>query len=91
MSILKARLYEIEENKRLQEQAEKRKSQVGSGDRSEKIRTYNYPQSRITDHRINFSVHQLSAVLDGEIDPFIEELATEDEANRLAEAGFDEN
>ena len=91
LSILKARLFEIEENKRQQEQAEDRKSQVGSGDRSEKIRTYNFPQSRITDHRINFSVHQLAAVLDGEIDPFIDELASEDEAKRLAEAGFEEN
>ncbi len=90
MSILKARLYEIEETKRRKEQDADRRSQVGSGDRSEKIRTYNFPQSRITDHRINFSVHQLAAVLDGEIDPFIEELATEDEAKRLAEAGFDE-
>jgi peptide chain release factor 1 len=90
MSILKARLYEIEETKRRQEQDAARRSQVGSGDRSEKIRTYNFPQSRITDHRINFSSHQLDAVLDGDIDPFIEELATEDEAKRLAEAGFDE-
>ena len=89
MSILKARLFEIEENKRRQEQAADRKSQVGSGDRSEKIRTYNFPQSRITDHRINFSSHQLVGVLDGDIDSFIEELATEDEANRLAEAGFE--
>lgn len=90
MSILKARLFEIEENKRRAEQDADRRSQVGSGDRSEKIRTYNFPQSRITDHRINFSAHQLAAVLDGEIDPFIEELSTEDEAKRLAEAGFDE-
>jgi len=90
MSILKARLFEIEENKRRAEQDADRRSQVGSGDRSEKIRTYNFPQSRITDHRINFSAHQLAAVLDGEIEPFIEELATEDEAKRLAEAGFDE-
>jgi peptide chain release factor 1 len=91
MSILKARLYEIEESKRQAEQDEDRRTQVGSGDRSEKIRTYNFPQSRITDHRINFSAHQLTAVLDGEIDPFIEELSTEDEAKRLAEAGFDED
>ena len=90
LSILKARLFEIEEDKRQQEQDADRKSQVGSADRSEKIRTYNFPQSRITDHRINFSVHQLAAVLDGEIDPFIDELATEDEAKRLAEAGFEE-
>lgn len=90
LSILKARLYEIEANKRQEEQAANRRSQIGSGDRSEKIRTYNFPQSRITDHRINFSSHQLAAVLDGEIDSFIEELATEDEAKRLADAGFDD-
>ena len=89
LSILKARLFEIEETKRRQEQADDRRSQVGSGDRSEKIRTYNFPQSRITDHRINYSSHQLAAVLDGDIDSFIEELATEDEANRLADAGFE--
>ncbi len=89
LSILKARLFEIEEENRRQEQDADRRSQVGSGDRSEKIRTYNFPQSRITDHRINFSSHQLSGVLDGELDPFIEELATEDEAKRLAAAGFE--
>jgi peptide chain release factor 1 len=90
LSILKARLFEIEENKRSQEQAADRKSQIGSGDRSEKIRTYNFPQSRITDHRINYSSHQLAGVLDGEIDDFIEELSIEDEAKRLAEAGFED-
>lgn len=90
MSILKAKLYEIEETRRRDEQDADRRSQIGSGDRSEKIRTYNFPQSRITDHRINFSAHQLAAVLDGQIDSIIEELATEDEAKRLAEAGFDE-
>ena len=90
MSILKARLFEIEQSKRQAELDADRRSQVGSGDRSEKIRTYNFPQSRITDHRINFSAHQLASVLDGEIDPFIEELATEDEAKRLAEAGFED-
>ncbi len=90
LSILKARLFEIEENKRSQEQAADRKSQIGSGDRSEKIRTYNFPQSRITDHRINYSSHKLAVVLDGEIYEFIEELSTEDEAKRLAEAGFED-
>jgi peptide chain release factor 1 len=90
LSILKAKLFEIEESRRREKQEADRRSQVGSGDRSEKIRTYNFPQSRITDHRINFSVHQLAAVLDGEIDSFIEELSTEDEAKRLAAAGFDE-
>lgn len=89
MSILKARLFELEEQKRREEQEEARRSQVGTGDRSEKIRTYNFPQNRVTDHRINYSSHQLEAVLDGEIDEFIEELSTEDEAKRLAEAGLE--
>ena len=89
MSILKARLYEIEEQKRREKQEAVRRSQVGSGGRSEKIRTYNFPQNRVTDHRINYSSHQLDAILDGEIDDFIEELSTEDEAKRLAEAGLE--
>jgi len=59
---------------------------VGSGERAEKIRTYNYPQSRVTDHRINVSSHNLDAVLEGEIDIFIDELALRDEAERLAES-----
>ena len=90
MSILKARLYEIEEEKQRSEQAANRRSQVGSGERSEKIRTYNFPQSRVTDHRVNISSYDLSAVMDGEIDDFIDELITRDEAERLAEAGLDE-
>jgi peptide chain release factor 1 len=89
MSILKARLYEIEETKRREEQDQARRSQVGTGERSEKIRTYNFPQSRITDHRINYSSHQLSSVLDGELGEFIDVLSTEDETKRLAEAGLD--
>ncbi len=89
MSILKARLYEIEEQKRREKQEAVRRSQVGSGERSEKIRTYNFPQNRVTDHRINYSSHQLDAILDGEFDEFIEELSTEDEAKRLAEAGLE--
>jgi peptide chain release factor 1 len=88
-SILKARLYEIEEEKRRAEIDADRRSQVGSGDRSEKIRTYNFPQSRVTDHRINLSTYNITAVMDGEIDQFIDELSTRDEAERLAEAGLD--
>ncbi len=84
MSILKARLYEIEEARRRAEVEQARRAQVGSGERSEKIRTYNFPQSRVTDHRINKSVYNLPAVLDGELDDFIDELATRDEAQRLA-------
>ncbi len=89
MSILKARLFEIEETKRRDEQDATRRSQIGSGGRSEKIRTYNFPQSRVTDHRINYSSYNLSAILDGDIGDFVEELATEDEANRLAAAGLE--
>lgn len=88
MSILRARLYEIELEKRRQEREETRRSQVGSGERSEKIRTYNYPQSRITDHRINVSAYNLAAIMDGDIDAFIDELATRDEAERLAAVGM---
>jgi peptide chain release factor 1 len=84
MSILKARLYEIEEQKRQEEQAAARRSQVGTGERSEKIRTYNFPQSRVTDHRINISSYNLSGVLDGDIDEFIQELSLKDEAEKLA-------
>jgi peptide chain release factor 1 len=89
MSILKARLYELEEAKRRAEIEENRRTQIGTGERSEKIRTYNFPQSRVTDHRINVSSYNLAGVLDGDIDDFIEELATRDEAERLAEAGLD--
>jgi len=88
MSILRARLYEIEEEKRRNEIDSERRSQIGSGDRSEKIRTYNYPQSRVTDHRINISSYNLPVVMDGDIDEFIDELATRNEAERLAAAGL---
>jgi peptide chain release factor 1 len=87
MSILRARLYEIEEEKRLKAQESARRSQVGTGERSEKIRTYNYPQSRVTDHRINLSSYNLPAVLEGGLDEFIEELALREETERLAMVG----
>jgi peptide chain release factor 1 len=90
MSILRARLYEIEEEKRQAEIDQDRRSQVGTGERSEKIRTYNYPQSRVTDHRINLSSYNLPTVMDGEIDLFIDELATREEADRLAAAGLND-
>ncbi len=84
MSILKARLYEIEEGKRQEEEAATRRSQIGTGERSEKIRTYNYPQNRVTDHRVNISSYNLNGVLDGDIDEFIEELTLVDESEKLA-------
>ncbi len=84
MAILRARLYEMEEEKRRSAQEEARRSQVGTGERSEKIRTYNYPQSRVTDHRINHSSYNLAGVMEGAIEEFIEELTTRDEAERLA-------
>jgi peptide chain release factor 1 len=87
MSILRARLYEIEEEKRRSEIDETRRSQVGTAERAEKIRTYNYPQSRVTDHRINLTSYNLPNILEGNIDMFIDELATRDEAERLATAG----
>ena len=87
MGILRARLFEIEEEKRRQERDDNRRSQVGTGDRSEKIRTYNYPQSRVTDHRINISSFNLPAVMAGDIDLFIDELALRDETERLASSG----
>ena len=85
MSVLKARLYEIEYEKRHSELDASRRSQIGTGERSEKIRTYNYPQSRVTDHRINVSSYNMAGVMDGyELDTFIEELQHAEEAERLA-------
>ena len=86
MSILRARLYEKAVEDRQAELAEARRAQVGSGERAEKIRTYNFPQSRVTDHRIGLSLHNLPAVLDGGIDPFLDELSTRDQAERLQAA-----
>jgi len=90
LSILRARLYEIEEQKRRAELEANRRSQVGTGERSEKIRTYNYPQNRVTDHRIGLSMYNLHAVMDGAIDQFIDELSTREEADRLSASGMDD-
>jgi peptide chain release factor 1 len=80
----------MEEAKRRAEIESDRRSQVGTGERSEKIRTYNYPQNRVTDHRIGVSSYNLPAVMDGGIDEFIDELSTRDEADRLAASGVEE-
>lgn len=83
MNLLKSRLYEIEKQKQDSEIANARKSQVGSGDRSEKIRTYNYPQGRITDHRIGMSIYQMENFLNGDIDEMVDNLIAADRAERL--------
>lgn len=84
LSILKSRLFDLEMQKRQDERDESRRSQIGSGERSEKIRTYNYPQSRVTDHRINLSSYNLPGVMNGDLDLFIDELALRDETDRLS-------
>jgi peptide chain release factor 1 len=91
MTVLRTRLYEIEQNRMMEERGDTRRSQIGSGERSEKIRTYNFPQDRITDHRIKLNVSNIPAVLDGALDPLIQELRVADEADRLAAAGFDDS
>ncbi len=83
MTVLKARLWDIEEARRQEELSKTRRSQVQTGDRSEKIRTYNFPQDRVTDHRVGFTRHNLPGVLNGELDEFIDTLITVDQANKL--------
>jgi peptide chain release factor 1 len=85
LTVLRSRIYEIELQKHNDAIASQRKTMVGSGDRSDKIRTYNYPQSRVTDHRIGMTVHNLSAVMDGDIGDFIEQLRIAENAERLKE------
>jgi peptide chain release factor 1 len=87
MAVLRARLYEAEEERRRAERGEERRLQVGSGERSEKIRTYNYPQNRVTDHRIGLTIHRLESIVNGDLDEFIDELATTDQAERLQAIG----
>jgi peptide chain release factor 1 len=87
MKILRARLYEAERIKKEAERAASRKSQVGSGDRSERIRTYNFPQGRVSDHRINLTLYKIQAIMEGEaLDELLDALIAEDQAARLAEA-----
>ena len=88
LKILRSRIYELERQKRDEERSKDRKSKIGSGDRSERIRTYNFPQGRVTDHRINLTLHKLEEFMEGEIfDEMIENLsiqAQEEELNRLS-------
>ena len=82
---MRSRLYEIELAKQQESIAGNRRSLIGSGDRSDKIRTYNYPQGRVTDHRIGYTVYNLPVVMDGEIGDFIEQLRIADNAEKLTE------
>ena len=86
MKVLRSRLYEMELRKQHEAIAKDRRSQVGSGDRSEKIRTYNFPQNRITDHRINFSTHRLVDVLNGDLSELVDQLSTHHQAEKLKDA-----
>ena len=88
MRILRSRLYEAQREKLQNERAQARRSQIGSGDRSEKIRTYNYPDNRVTDHRINLSVHDLKNILEGHLEKIVEPLMEFDREERLKEMGF---
>ena len=83
MRVLRARLFELERQKQREEQEAARRSQIGSGERAEKIRTYNFPENRLTDHRIKLTKHQLDEILEGELDEFTEALASEDRRRAL--------
>jgi peptide chain release factor 1 len=87
MQVLRARLYDLEREKIHSAEASARKSMVGSGDRSERIRTYNFPQGRVTDHRINLTLHRLPEIIEGAMDELIDALIAEDQAQRLAGLG----
>ena len=84
LKILRARLYDLEQQKQHDEMAELRKSQVGTGDRSEKIRTYNFPQGRVTDHRIKLTLYKLDAIMNGDLDEIIDSLIAADQAAKLS-------
>jgi len=83
MAVLRARLYEHERQKRDAARAAERRGQVGSGDRSERIRTYNFPQGRVTDHRINLTLYRLPEIIAGDLDELIDALTREDQADQL--------
>ena len=88
MQVLRAKLYDLERQRMDDERAADRKSQVGSGDRSERIRTYNFPQGRMTDHRIGLTLYRLGEIMGGDLDEVIDALIAEDQAAKLAEQGL---
>ena len=85
--LLRSKLYDMELEKRQNAEADARRSQIGTGDRSEKIRTYNFPQGRVTDHRIGLTLYKIDSVMDGDLDEIIDALAAADQAERLKESG----
>ena len=87
LKILRSRVYEAEKRKKDQERSSNRRSQIGTGDRSERIRTYNFPQGRVTDHRINLTLYNLAEILEGNLNDLINPLMTDEESNKLAELG----
>ena len=87
MRVLRSRLYDLELKKREDAEAARRRSQVGSGDRSERIRTYNFPQGRVTDHRIGLTLYKIGAIMDGDLDELIDALVTADQAEKLKGGG----
>jgi peptide chain release factor 1 len=91
MTVLRSRLYDIEQDRLSSERGDARRSQIGSGERSEKVRTYNFPQDRVTDHRIKLNASNLPGFMEGDIDQFVQELRAADEAERLRDAGLDES
>lgn len=91
MKVLRSKLYDAAQQQQHSETAQDRKSQVGTGDRSERIRTYNYPQGRVTDHRINLTLYKLDQVLDGDLDELIDALITTDQSEKLGSGNFDED
>jgi peptide chain release factor 1 len=88
MQVLRARLFDMERQRADAERAATRKSQVGSGDRSERIRTYNFPQGRMTDHRIGLTLYRLDQILQGDLDEIVDALQADDQAARLADSGL---
>jgi peptide chain release factor 1 len=87
LRVLRSRLYELELEKQQAQVGAERRSMVGTGDRSEKIRTYNFPQNRVTDHRIGLTLHQLDIVMDGKLDPIVEALTTHYQTEKLKQEG----
>ena len=91
MTILRSKLYELAQEQQDSEIAQARKSQVGTGDRSERIRTYNFPQGRVSDHRIGLTLYKIEEILDGDMDDIIDALITADQAEKLGSASYDED